>query len=201
MNKEEEKKENKKILFYAIVTIIGFIAVSVGTAYAFYTATVIGNATNGEVEIKTANVYAVYNSDKNLVAEGVLPGFSDTVEFSIINVSTSPNAYGNYSIIWDINENTINDKDFVYSLAAKTLVDGEEVNNINYNKVVNINNTKVPNESVVLGSGMINTGVTHKYVLRISFRENGNDQNDLQGKIFNSIISVKGEPVVGKISE
>ena len=197
-NNNEEKKENKKILFYAIVTVISFIAVSIGAAYAFYTATIIGNPTNGEVEIRTANVYAVYNSDKSLVAEGIFPGFSDTAEFSIVNVSTSPNAYGNYTIVWDINENTIDDENFVYTLTGETIVDGKKVNNISYNKIVEIGNAVVPTSSMVLGTGTINSGVTHKYVLRLTFKENGSNQNDLQGKRFDSTISVKGEPVVSK---
>ena len=197
-NNNEEKKENKKILFYAIVTVISFIAVSIGAAYAFYTATIIGNPTNGEVEIRTAHVYAVYNSDKSLVAEGVFPGFSDTAEFSIVNVSTAPNAYGNYTIVWDINENTIDDENFVYTLTGETIVNGKKVNNISYNKIVEIGNAVVPTSSMVLGTGTINSGVTHKYVLRLTFKENGSNQNDLQGKRFDSTISVKGEPVVSK---
>ena len=200
--KEKEKKENRKILLYAILTVTSFIAVSFGTAYAFYTATIIGNEENGEVQIKTANVFAVFNNDKDLIAENVLPGFSDTMEFSIVNVSPTENAYGNYTIVWEINENSINSKDFVYTLNGETYVNGEKVdNNIARNKVVNIGTTIVPAVSDILGTGTINTGVTHKYVLRITFRENGKNQNDLMGKKLDSYITVKGEPVINKATE
>ena len=197
--REKEKKENRKILLYAILTVASFIAVSFGTAYAFYTATIIGNRENGEVQIKTANVLAVFNNDKDLVAENVLPGFSDTLEFSIVNVSPTENTYGNYTIVWEINENSINSKDFVYTLTGETYVNGKKVgNDIARNKVVNIGSTIVPNISDVLGTGMINTGVTHKYVMRITFRESGLNQNELQDKKLYSYITVKGEPVIYK---
>ena len=200
--KEKEKKENRKILLYAILTVTSFIAVSFGTAYAFYTATIIGNEENGEVQIKTANVYAVFNTDKELMAKDVLPGFSDTLEFSIVNVSPTENAYGNYTLVWEINENSINAPEFIYSLKGETYFKGEKVDNdISRNKVVNISNTIVPTVSDILGTGTINTGVTHKYVLRITFRENGKNQNDLMGKKLDSYITVKGEPVINKATE
>lgn len=202
INMKKKEKENRKILLYAILTVASFIAVSFGTAYAFYTATIIGNRENGEVQIKTANVYAVYNNDKNLNAENILPGFSDTAEFSIVNTSATKNAFGNYTIVWEVNENSINSKDFVYTLNGETYVNGEKVdNNIARNKVVNIGTTIVPAVSDILGTGTINTGVTHKYVLRITFRENGENQNDLMGKKLDSYITVKGEPVINKTTE
>lgn len=199
INMKKKEKENRKILLYAILTVASFIAVSFGTAYAFYTATIIGNRENGDVTIKTAQPKALFIANKNLEVIDVVPGFDDTMEFSIVSVNDSPNIYGNYTIIWEIKKNELNDKDFIYSLTGETYLNGEKVdNNISNNKVVNIGNTIVPTISDVLGTGIINTGVTHKYVLRLNFRENGKNQNELSGKRFESTITIKGEPIVSK---
>lgn len=191
------KKENKtREIIIAIICIILFGSVCVGTAYAFIAATIIGNEDNGDITIKSAQVYAMFEGN-DLDAKQILPGYSNSIEFTITNTSTTPNTYGNYSLVWNIDKNEINDNNFVYTLVGKTYNGSEEVTTtIPYNTVINISETRVPEMSTVLGTGVINTGITHKYKLTITFKETGTAQNELQNKEFLSTIAAKGEPQV-----
>lgn len=191
-------KRNRKTFIYAIITILSFVAVSIGATYAFFAATIIGNNDNGDVTIKTAHVYAVYEAENMINADGIMPGFSDTLRFSVTNTSEVPDAYGNYSLIWIIDTNEIDDNSFVYELVGKTYYNGEEVSesSIPHNRIINLGEFRVPAMSTVLGTGLINTGITHKYELTIKFKETGENQNELRNKTFKSQIVAKGEAAV-----
>lgn len=196
--KKEEKKEKKKLLLYAIITVTSFIVVSVTTAYAFYAATVVGNSEHGDINIKTGTPKAIAVFQNNIIDEEVLPGYTRTMNFSITNVSEEENAFGNYSIVWMINKKVDNEA-FIYNLEGKTYVNDTEVSNdySQYNKVVNINTSRVPTISSVLGTGIINTGVTHKYSLTISLVNNGEDQTkELNGFEFDSKVTIKSEATI-----
>ena len=197
-NIEKEKKEKRKTLLIAIITVVVFIATSVAATYAFLTATIIGNSDNGDVTIKTAKVYAVYNATNSINDSAILPGYSNTLEFSIVNTSETTDAYGNYSLIWEIEKNELDDPSFVYTLTGETVVNNETVanNSISHNSVINIAETRVPKMSTVIGTGLINTGVTHNYRLTISFKETGDNQDSLQSKELKSYITAKGEPTI-----
>lgn len=198
INSENNKKENRKSLLLAVIMVGLFIAVSVGSTFAFYLATMKGNNENGDVTIKTAQVYAVFNAKNYIEDVDVYPGYSNQLEFNIINTSSTSDAYGNYSLVWEIEKNELDDDSFVYTLVGETIVDGKvvESNSISHNNLVNISETRVPKTSTVLGTGLINTGVTHNYILTIKFKETGENQNELQAKEFKSYIIAKGEPVV-----
>ena len=51
----------------------------------------------------------------------------------------------------------------------------------------------VPTISTTLGNGVINTGVKHNYVLTFKFNENGENQDEFQGKTFKANVVAKGE--------
>lgn len=192
---KEEKKNNRKILIYAILSVLSFVAVSVGATYAFYVAAFIGNEDNGKIHIQSADVVAIFSSTNTINDTDILPGWSDILEFNIYNSTASENAYGNYSLIWNISTNEINDNHFVYKLIGETYIGEEKVSNdIAHNSVINISKTRIPTSSVVLGTAIINSGVTHKYQLVLTFEETGTNQNEHQGKIFNSTLVATGTP-------
>ena len=191
----DRKKENTKSIIYALITIFSFIAVSVGATFAFYYATVVGNDGNGNVRIQSAQVYAVFNGE-NLEDLNILPGYKGTMHFSITNTTAVSDAYANYSLLMQVLE-PFNDPSFTYSLVGETYIGDEKVsNNIEHNQVINISESTVPNLSTVLGTGLINSGVTHKYTLTLRFLETGDNQNNLQGRRFSAKIVAKGDPTV-----
>ena len=198
MKKKEEKKLNNNIksVIIAILCIIPFTAVAIGTAYSFIAAKIIGNEDNGELTVKSAQVYAVFEGT-DLIGTDILPGYTDSLTFTVTYTSTTKNTYGNYSIVWNINKNEITSNSFVYKVEGKTYKDGKEVTeDIPHNKLINVVEARVPQMSTVLGTGTINTGVTHKYTLTIMFKETGSPQNEFQKKEFNSTLAAKGEPIV-----
>jgi len=189
---ENEKKIKLKYYVYAIVPVLSFIAVAILTSYSFYLATVIGNEDNGEVVLKSADVTAMFNANQNLNVQDIMPGYTGEVEFSIYNSSTEDNLFGNYTLMWDIITNEVNSEDFVYTLEGTSEKDGNSVPESDTNKVVNISSPRrIPTVSANIGTGVINTGVTHKYVLKVTFKETGTSQNDLQGKKFQAKVTAK----------
>lgn len=192
---KDKRKENTKSIIYALITIFSFIAVSVGATFAFYYATVKGNDANGNIRIQSAQVVAVF-SGENLEDLNVLPGYSNSMHFSITNTTATENAYANYSLLMQIIE-PFSDPSFTYSLSGDTYIgDILQANNIEHNQVINISERTVPEISTVLGTGLINSGITHKYTLTLKFNETGENQNDLQGRRFSAKIVAKGDPTV-----
>ncbi len=190
-------KKNSKLKYYvyAIIPILSFMSVAFLTSYSFYLATVVGNEENGDVILKSSQVFAMFESTDTLDVKKMLPGYSGEIRFSITNTSPEEDLFGNYTLFWDITKNEIDSESFVYTLSGVSEKDGVSVNEDEKNKVVNVNSARrIPTVSGSIGSGMINTGVTHKYVLKIDFRESGNSQNDLQGKEFVGKIVAKGDP-------
>lgn len=197
---ENKKKSNLKYYIYAIVPIVSFIAVAVMTSYSFYLATVVGNEDYGEESLRSANVTAIFDANQSLNADSVLPGYTGNVEFSIYNNSRQEDAYGQYTLMWDIEKNEVDSDDFVYTLEGTSTA----TSNSDKDQVVNVSTpTRIPTVSTNIGSGMINTNVTHNYVLKVIFKETGETQNNLQGKIFKAKITARelNEEKVGNYEE
>ncbi len=196
MKKKERLNKNIKSVIIAILCIIPFTAVAIGTAYSFIVAKIVGNEENGSITVKSAQVYAVFEGT-DLISKEILPGYSDSLTFTVTNTSKTNNTYGNYTIVWNINKNEITSNSFVYKVEGKTYKDGKEIEeDIPHNKLINVNETRVPQMSTIIGTGTINTGITHKYKLTIMFKETGVAQNEFKNKEFNSTLAAKGEPVI-----
>ena len=113
--------------------------------------------------------------------------------FEIVNTSNEEDAVGRYNLMFEIEKNEINDNSFVYSLEGTSTLNGKVINESSTNKVVSTNEVRVPGVSVSLGSGIINTGVVHRYKLKMKFIDNGENQDYLQGKTFTGKVVAVGE--------
>ena len=189
------KEKDIKTYIYSIIVVLSFVLVAIGASLAIVYYKVNGNNENGNVDVKTAYVTAAFHEIQGFNDENVLPGWSNEMKFEIINTSTEQNAVGRYSLVWDITKNEIDSKDFVYTLTGESTLDGQTIeDNTPTNKLVTVTGQQiVPTISFTLGSGIINTGVKHSYVLKVSFLESGENQNELQGKTFNSTIVAQGK--------
>lgn len=198
MNDEKKnKKSNLKDIIIAVIPILSFIAVTVGTTYAAYMASVVGNEENGETTLKSARVYAVFNASDSLNMENILPGATGEVKFSIVNTSPEDDLYANYTLAWEIITNEINSENFVYSLEGVSTKGGEVIPASEKNALVTVNGTRrIPSFSNNIGTGTINTGVVHEYTLTIKLLESGISQDELQGKKFEGKVVAKGDPNV-----
>jgi len=190
----EKKKSNFKTYIYAIIAVLSFIAVSIGTTFAFF---VMGEKSETDrFEIgSTANVTAMFKADNAINSKDIVPGYKEELKFSILNTSVEENTYGNYTLAWEIITNEIDDDSFGYTLVGNAIRNGNNVVESETNKVVQVPvMRKVPTVSSSIGTGTINTGVTHNYVLTLIFENTDNNQDNLRGKAFNGKVFAKGDP-------
>ncbi len=192
MNRREKKNIRNNL--YAIITVFSFILVSVGATFAvFYY--VKGNDGSKPINVKTAYVTAMFEATNSIDSKDILPGWSDELKFVITNVSSEQDAIGNYTLMWNIEKNEINSEDFVYTLSSRGFLGSNEITESDTNKTVSVNSPrKVPSVSSSIGTGTINTGVRHEYVLKIMLKESGSDQENLIDKIFKAKVYASGEP-------
>ncbi len=198
--KDKKSRDDLKLsirsYIYAIVSVLSFISVSVGTTYAFWLSGVVGNDTNGEVGMQAVSeIMTTFYAENDINADSVEPGWSQELVFTIANVSQVENAIGDYTLYWYVDKNTINDESFVYTLSSTSFRGDVNVPISDTNRVVTIpGELIVPSASSSIGTGTINTGVTHRYTLTVKFLDNGENQNNLQGKVFEGKIIAKGSP-------
>lgn len=189
------KEKNIKTYIYSIIVVLSFILVAIGASLAIVYYKVNGNNENGNVDVKTAYVTAAFQETHMFNEKDVFPGWSNIMEFEIVNTSKELNAIGRYTLEFNIEKNELDSPAFVYNLVGKSTLDGVEIEEDKYtNKVINKPEfVPVPTISTTLGSGIINTGVRHSYVLTIKITETGVAQNELQGKTFKANVVAKGE--------
>lgn len=193
---KEKKNNNFKTYLYAIITVLAFISVSIGATFAVHYF-VKGNDKTNPIRIKTAYVTAMFEATNSVNSTNILPSWSDELKFVISNISPEENAIGNYTLFWEVEQNDIDSDDFVYTLSCKSYLGDVELDESDTNKIISIiTPRRVPSASSSIGTGLINTGVRHEYVLKLIFNETGNNQNELQSKTFKAKVYAKGEPNV-----
>lgn len=189
------KEKNIKTYIYSIIVVLSFVLVAVGTSLAIVYYKVNGNDNNGNIDVKTSYVNAMFENVNDINDENILPGWSNRLEFSITNISEELNAVGRYTLIMNVEKNELDSNNFVYNIVGTSTLDGVELEEAQYTNIV-VNRPSfepVPTISTTLGNGVINTGVKHNYVLTFKFNENGENQDEFQGKTFKANVVAKGE--------
>ena len=181
---ENQKNGKKKTVLLVALFSLSLLASMVGATFAYFSVTIQGNNTSSSVIIKSSALGINYNSGGEIFAEGVKPQWSDSKTLTVTNTGDSVVIY---TLAWDDVYNDFAVKsELQYNIVgsgqgAINVVAGTPAPSINGNIASNVN---------------INPGVTHQYVLTISFPDLGTDQNDNQGKTFAARIIVKnvGQP-------
>lgn len=189
------KEKNIKTYIYSIIVVLSFVLVAVGTSLAIVYYKVNGNDNNGNIDVKTSYVNAMFENGNDINDENILPGWSNRLEFSITNISEELNAVGRYTLIMNVEKNELDSNNFVYNIVGTSTLDGVELEEAQYTNIV-VNRPSfepVPTISTTLGNGVINTGVKHNYVLTFKFNENGENQDEFQGKTFKANVVAKEE--------
>ena len=155
--------------------------------FAYFTASVQGNDSASSVIVKTAQVGTITFADGDEVKlENALPGqSSEEKEFTIKSDSTS-NVSVPYTIKWVDIENTIGNDELLYTLTGTVQSAGAG------SKVADVTDGAISTSSgeLVIGSGTIAPGETHKYTLKVTFKETYSDQSSNQNKSFSGKINV-----------
>ena len=69
------KEKNIKTYIYSIIVVLSFVLVAVGTSLAIVYYKVNGNDNNGNIDVKTSYVNAMFENGNDINDENILPGW------------------------------------------------------------------------------------------------------------------------------
>lgn len=171
--------DNKKILLGIIIAFI--ILLSAGFSYAYFSYNLENSNVKNNV-VETGTLKLIYTDSPEIVLENAKPGDSVTKEISVKNVGTF-DVY--YKIIWqELNNEIINDEMLIVGTCTRINSDGDEEGTCSdiSNRVIDGNTIK--------DEIYIETGVTHKYTLKITFEDIDKEQDYNQGKKFSGVLGI-----------
>lgn len=171
--------KDRKLLFCIIISFI--ILASLGFSYAYFKNTLENNGVKNNV-VETGTLKLIYTDSPEIILENAKPGESITKEISIQNVGTF-DVY--YKIIWQelINE-IINDEMLIEGTCTRINSDGNEEGTCGEIS------SRVIDGDAIKDEIYIETGVTHKYTLKITFEDTGLEQDYNQGKKFSGVLGI-----------
>ena len=165
---------NKKFILFSILSCL--LILTIGTTYAFFTTNILGNS-----DAKSTQVYAGIMSlklDGTTItsADGMYPGASHTIEFSVENTGTLTTTYE-----LDMKEvyNDLNNSYMVYTITKNDELVKEE--------------TVVPQiDDVLLPAVVIAPQEIENYKLTITYKNSDSLQNSDEGKSFSGRVQISG---------
>ncbi len=179
--------KDKQKLFLSVIAVLTLLVALLGTAFAYFSATVTGNEEASSVEVTTATMGISYINGNEIKMEKLFPGVSSGEKtFTIASMGATVNQP--YTINWDIAEFNFQDKsDLVYSLSGTSDKGGMLLaEKIDEPMPTSIGTTAI-------GDGSLKPEDTHTYSLNVKFKETGSNQNSNQTKTFIGKISVTSD--------
>ena len=184
---KDVKKNNVIIvMFIVILTML----IGVGLSYAFFSARISGEESESTIVMEAGSLSIEYADLSNAITVSKIYPKEDawiTKEFKVTGKNTTDLVlFYKIKIVLDNNE--------FEGLGLSYSLESENTGN-NGNIIPSISKEYIGKDDVILGQGcFVNTGSTskeHKYTLKIYFKENGEDQNYLQGAKFAAHIEIE----------
>ena len=182
-------KRNTKLYLMLIVMLV--IVVGFAVSYAYFTAPI--NNDNSLLNTNSGKLEIMYDGSASgsgiITLANVYPREKEwvTKEFTINGTNTT-NLVAFYKVKIVLDNNEFEGLGLSYSLESKNTGN-------NGNIIPSISKEYIGKDDINLGQGyFVNTGTTpkeHKYTLKIYFKENGEDQNYLQGAKFAAHIEIE----------
>ena len=154
-----------------------------GISYAYFSLNIIGNE-DAKLSVITAGTLELTYTDGSgdVILENVIPGSSIQKEITVKNTGTIDTTY---NLVWGQLINEFENNEIVLSATCERLnsegtIDGT-CNNIEEKAIIN---------NIIQKNISIESGITHKYTITITFIETGENQNYNQGKGFAGIINI-----------
>ena len=173
-------KDKEKKMIFGIGIVFLFLA-TVGFSYAYFSA----NITNKDVKdqvVTTGTLRLTYTDGPEIKMLNIKPGSTFTKEVSVKNTGTLDTAY---NLVWQELSNEItNDEMVISATCERRNANGE------------IEETCEGLSEAAIGANIIKkniaieSGVTHKYVITITFKETSADQNYNQNKKFSGVLGI-----------
>ena len=173
-------------IFLSIVGICTLLVAIVGATFAWFSITVTGNENPTDIVINSGTLGQVsFNDGTTIDIKNLMPGIFTTKTFTV--GQTDPTATGkiSYNIVLNVKSNNLTpvaQGAFVHSLRSS--------GNTNGGTIATMEESEVPTDSYVIGSGVIEGYETHQYYYTVGFKNLNVNQNAAQGKTFSGYLSV-----------
>ena len=171
-----------------IISVIALALVLIGVTYAYFSARITGLESASTIRLTAGRMGIQYSEgDENVIASNIYPREESwaTKTFTLTGWNTTDQRMY-YEIGLNVTTNTFSDEYLTYDL---TLLSGTNGTPVASQTGVSINGTgKI---SFGMGTFLAADGDAHNYELKIYFKDNGLDQNDAQGAVFNAKIYVE----------
>ena len=180
-------KKSKNTL---IVSIIALALVLIGVTYAYFSARITGLESASTISLTAGRMGIQYSEgDEAVIMNNIYPRSEAWVTKTITLTGwNTTDQHMRYRLGLNVTSNTFTRDYLTYDLTVLESTNGSPVSE----KVgAPINGTGF----VEFGRGYFDEadGDVHRYELKIYFKDNGKDQNDAQGAIFNAKINVSGD--------
>lgn len=172
------------IMLFMLVVFLGF-------SYAYFRVNIEDVEIENTISTTAGKMIIRYSESKNIIANNIIPGWSDTKYFSVTGNNTVLNTGSesnkmNYKVLLIIEENEFSTGAITYNLeldSANSTINGSSLSNTS-------GSLQTGEEVIELGSGYFNYGEgVHSYVLTFSLPSLWNvDQSVNAGKAFSGYI-------------
>ncbi len=184
---KDVKKNNAIIVMFIVVLTM---VIGIGLSYAFFSARISGTESESTIVMEAGSLSIEYADLSNAITVSKIYPKEDawvTKEFKVTGKNTTDLVLF-YKIKIVLDNNEFEGLGLSYSLESKNTGN-------NGNIIPSISKEYIGKDDVNLGQGyFVNTGSTskeHKYTLKIYFKNNGEDQNYLQGAKFAAHIEIE----------
>ena len=169
-----KKKGSKRPYVIAILMALLLVITITATSYAYFTANVSGTGHN--TVVTTTSLEIEFTDGPQVALENAVPGQYIEKTFKVENKGSGDTPYDVY--MSEVINDFADKSDLVYTLTSS---DGG----------ANISETQVPDVNTkIVNSHLLRAGETHNYVLRITFKETNDNQDDNKGKNFSTVIRI-----------
>lgn len=174
-------------IFLSIIGVATLLVAIVGATFAWFSISVSGNEEAEKMIVTTATLGSITFTDgASIDAKGIMPGNSKTKTFTVSQTDMEATGVLKYNIKLNVVSNTLTPnamEQFVHSLKGS--------GNTNGGEIANMDTTVVPENSIILGTGVLDGYEVHTYEYTIGLNNIDANQNAAQGKEFSAYITVE----------
>ncbi len=181
-------KNNKMLLGIGVVFL--FLA-TVSLSYAYFSVTVTNKDVKDQV-VKTGTLELTYTDGPQIIMENIKPGATLTKEISVKNTGTLDTSY---NLVWQELVNGIDMDELVMSATCQRLnTSGAEEKNCEGFSDIPVEWTGYSGDTKpdkILRDVSIESGITHKYVITITFVDTNENQYYNEGQLFTGTFGIE----------
>ena len=181
---------DKKYLYLTLIIILLLAIFAI--SYAWFNAVLSGNDSANTNVVTTGKLELSYNDTDEIYLENAVPGDSFTKE---INVKNTGNIDASYNLVWQELTNEIINDELVIEATCQRINNSGKVEGT----CESILQTPVKHNSIKRNI-LIESGVTHKYIIKITFIDIGSNQNYNKRKVFNGKLGIEEYKELASIS-